>query len=353
MSVSSSLTRRVPNSARPVSPHLKGPHMTLVQESTQLAKVVQENGLVPETAETLITTFSPFFDEVNASLMEASRIVVNDATEVSAMKAARAARLKLRDVRIRVEAARKSLKEDSLRKGKAIDGIANVLKFMIEPEENRLEEAEKFAERAEASRRATLRQSRATLIAPFGMDTSAMMLEDMTEEAFQNLLGSARIAHEKRIADEKAAAEARAEAERKRAEEEARVRAENERLRLEAEASRKAAEEELAKAEAERRAAEAKAAAELKAERDRVAALEAQAAREKAAAEAKAAAEEQARRDAAAAPDRAKLAAFAVAIRAVEMPECVTASGQKTAADIAAKREAFAVWIESQIKAMK
>jgi len=56
---------------------------------------------------------------------------------------------------------------------------------------------------------------------------------------------------------------------------------------------------------------------------------------------------------AAAAPDRAKLATFAAAVRAVEMPECVTASGQKTALDIAAKREAFAVWIEAQIQAMK
>ena len=327
--------------------------MLAVPETSAIVKVVEEQGLVPESASALIATFSPLFDEANAALAGSAKIVVRDATEVSVMKAARKARLELRDVRLRVETARKSLKEDSLRKGKAIDGIANVLKYLIEPEESRLEEAEKFAERAEAARRDALKLSRQTLVAPFGVDTSAMLLADMTEDAFQSLLGSARLAYEKRIADEKAATEARAEAERVRLAEEARIRAENERLRLEAEASRKAAEEERARAEAERRAADAKAAAELKAERDRLAALEAQAAREKAAAEAKAAAEEQARRDAAAAPDRAKLAAFAVAIRAVEMPECVTASGQKTAADIAAKREAFAVWIESQIKAMK
>lgn len=322
-------------------------------ESKQLAVVVEQNGLSSDTANALIQTFSPMFAEATALVEQSRTINVTDATQVTEMKAARSARLKLREVRVSTEKIRKELKEDSLRKGKAIDGIANVLKLMVEPEEERLEHLEKFAERAEAARKAALKQSRETLLAPYGIDTSAMLLSDMTEDAFQSLLGSARLAHEKRVADEKAAAEARAEAERKRLEEEARIRAENERLRLENEAARKAADAERAAAESARKAAEAKAAAELKAERDRVAALEAQAARERAAAEAKAAAEEKARKDAEAAPDRAKLAAFAASVRGLTVPDCTTESGKTTASNVAAKRDAFAAWIEHQIQSMQ
>ena len=44
---------------------------------------------------------------------------------------------------------RKELKEESLRKGKAIDGVANIIKFLIEPVEKYLEDQEKFIEKLE------------------------------------------------------------------------------------------------------------------------------------------------------------------------------------------------------------
>jgi hypothetical protein len=51
---------------------------------------------------------------------------------------------------------RKSLKEESLKRGKAIDGYANVLKYLCEPIEDKLFEIEQYAERKEAARVAAL-----------------------------------------------------------------------------------------------------------------------------------------------------------------------------------------------------
>lgn len=328
-----------------------------------LARVVRENQLPAVDGQALIASFSCYFADAQALVDEAKALTVTDPTQVTEIKKSRDMRLKLRQVRIAAEKTRKALKEDSLRKGKAIDGIYNVLALLIEPEERRLEDQEKIAERMEAQRKQALQASRAAELAPYGVDTRFFQLGDMPEADYQTLLANSRNAHENRLAAEKRAREEAEAAERARQEEAARLRAENERLQREKEAAEAAARAEREKAEAERRAAEeaaraereaadkARREAEAKAQREREEAeavaraereeLEAQARKEREAreklereaAEREAAAEAE-RKRAALAPDKDKLRAWAAALRAVPVPECTTATGAQAAREV-------------------
>ena len=312
--------------------------MQIVEEANQLAVIVRESGLDPSKATALMDALSPLVAEAGNLVRQGAAITVTDATQVSEMKQARIVRLKLKDVRVSAEKARKELKADALATGRAIDSVGNWIKAKIEPEEARLEECEKFAERAEAVRKEGLRKTRTELLAPFGVDTSFYQLGDMPEATFAALLDSTSIAHAAKIEAARKAEADRLAAEEARKAEEARINAENARLKQEAIAADAAAKVERERVAAEQAKVKAAADAALKAEQDKAAAEKAAAdlvikqereAREKLEREAESkrkaeaqrvAAEQEAARKAAAAPDKAKLHAIAQAIRDLPMP---------------------------------
>ncbi len=187
----------------------------------QLQVIVKESGLEQSKAEYILTQFQNYFELASEWEKKAKTIVVTDEKQEVDMKMARTGRLFLREKRIAIEDARKKLKEQSLREGKAIDGIANVLKALIIPIEEYLEKQEKFVEHREFER--------AELI---------------------------RIEVEKKMEDD------RLKAEKQALEEQAKIKAENERLKKEAEAKERALQIERAKVEAEKQEAERKAKAE-------------------------------------------------------------------------------------------
>ena len=208
---------------------------TPIESSNQLAVIVKDSGLDATKADYILKNFQDYFKIAAEWEIKAKGIVVRDASQNAEMQMARAGRLFLREKRIAIEKSRKELKEQALREGKAIDGIANVLKALIVPIEEYLDEQEHYVE------------------------------NKAKEEAARIAAEMERKAEEERIAREKAEAEAR------RAEEE-RIRKENERLQAEAEKARKEKEAAEAQARKEREAAEkaareaeAKAAAERKA----------------------------------------------------------------------------------------
>lgn len=327
--------------------------MNTVDIPNRLLSVIGESGLTEQTSARLVQEFMPAFSAASAIVAESRNIVVTDATQVSEMKAARAARLKLREIRVESEKVRKALKEDSLRMGKAIDNVAKVIVMVTEPEEARLEEAEQFAIRSEAKRKAEAKSRREEILRPYGIDTQFYDLGGMTDAAFSQLLDATATAHAvKREAAEKAERD-RIAAEEARKAEEARIRAENERLRAEREAQERAAAAERAKAEEERKAIEAKHAAErkaaeekarkereeadakLRAEREAREKLEREAAEKARADAAKRAAEERAAAKAAAAPDADKLRALAATVACVPIPKMATRAGSEAAEQIA------------------
>jgi len=232
---------------------MKAKEAIVVQEN-QLQVILKDSGLEETKAAFILRNFQGYFTLADEWTIKARAIVVTKEDQTAEMEMARTGRLFLRSKRLAIEGARKELKEQALREGKAIDGIANVLKALIVPIEEYLERQEKFVEIQEEKKR------------------EAMRIEI-----------EARIEAE-RIAKEKADAEERE-----------RMRLENERLKQEAIELEKQALAERVKAKEERRKQEAllseeraKADAERKAQEKKLAEQQAKAEYEKKAAEEKA-----------------------------------------------------------------
>jgi len=271
---------------------------------TDLKSVVEESGVEPQTASMLQTAFVPFFQKAAEWREKAYEIKVTSADQKTAMSMAR---LDLRAIRLESEKKRKAMKEDSLRYGKAVDGMQRILEMLIVPIENYLEEQEQFVQIQASRERAERKQLREWELAPFSAFAPAGVdVSNLTDEDFALLLNAAKSAM-----DAKNAADLRAEAERKEREEaeaaeRERVRIENEALRAEA-AKREA---EIKKQQEEAAAEKRRLEAEISTARAQQQAIEA--------AERKREADEKARIEAEkAAPDKEKLAAYAAQIESL------------------------------------
>lgn len=307
-------------------------------ETNQLAVVAKESGLEESKVKTLLNKFAEPFQQAQTIIDQAKEIKVTSEDQRNEMQEAREARIELKRIRVDVEHTRKQLKEQSLREGKAIDGMSNVFKALVVPVEEHLEKQEKFAERLAEERHARKVAERQNVLEKYTEDASLYNFENVSDEDFEALIEqlknakAAKEAAEKKLAEEEAKRQKQFEEERiareKAAAEEAeRIRKENEKLKAEAEAREAALEKERkteaakqAKLEAEnaKKIAEANKAAE--AERKRREAIEA-AEKAKVEAEAKAKAEqEEAERKALLAPDKEKLIKFADRIDTIELP---------------------------------
>lgn len=114
--------------------------------SSELEVIVQKSGLDSTKANELLTKFSDYFDIAAEWELKAKSIVVTDESQQAEMKMARVGRLFLKEKRVAVEKTRKEMKAQAIREGKAIDGIANVLKALIIPIEEHLDQQEHFVE---------------------------------------------------------------------------------------------------------------------------------------------------------------------------------------------------------------
>lgn len=335
-------------------------------------------GLEPDSSAMIRGAFESMFAQADRWAASAKAIKVTSVDQRREMKLARESRLALREIRINAEKARKKLKEDSVLTGKAIDGIANVLKALIEPIEAHLLEQETFAKRAEQARKDALREARTEALRAYGADPTAFVdLGAMAEETWTLTIEGAKDAHEARLEAEKQARAVRLEAERiaaerreaerqaaakaeaERAEREKAQAEENARLRREAEereaaarAEREAAAAERAKVEAEARAEREKARAEIERQNAELARVRAEKAAAEQAEQARQAAEEEARRAAELAPDREKLVALAAMLRSLPIPTLTTDRGQAAAAKVADQIAKMAAWVEKTGEAL-
>lgn len=284
-------------------------------EQKQLLAVVQETGIQPDTAASLQTSFAPLFRDAKTLVEQSKQIVVTDVSQTVQMKLAREFRLGLRKIRIESDKKRKDMGETARKTVNAINGFHNILLHIVDTEETRLDEQEKFAVRKEEERKAALKLAREEQLKPFGLDTSFMDLGAMPDSTFTQLLENSRAAAERKAEDTRKAEAARIEAENARLREEARIREENEKLKREAEEREKSAKAERERLEAvaadeRKKAAEAKRladeeAARLKAEADKALAEEKRVADEAAmVAQKKAAAALKAQKDKAAATQK-------------------------------------------------
>ncbi|WP_026536958.1 hypothetical protein [Arthrobacter sp. 9MFCol3.1] len=272
-----------------------------------MAVVGADNGLEQTKVEILLSNFGQAYGKAKELAAGATDIVVTQENQTTLMQEARTKRLALKNVRVEVENTRKSLKEQSLREGKAIDGMANIIKALIVPVEEHLENQEKFAEIKQAERKAARHAERVEKLSKYVPDVSLYSLEDMADDTFENLVASSKDAFE---AQEAAKAKAEAEriaAEKAAAEEQERTRQENIRLKEEADARE----------------------AEIEAERQKRLELERAEAERVAAEAADAAKAEEAARRALLAPDKDKLVALAISIEQLELPHVASQEAGK------------------------
>ena len=275
--------------------------MAVVEVPEMVTAVLVQEKIDPQSSKSLIARFAPYHAQINDVLAESRNIT--DPEKPTAQKLARTCRLELRRVRCDIENARKDAKADALRYGKAVDGLANVMKFLCEPEEERLEHIEKHAELKEQARITALIADRSEKLIAVDGNPAAYNLAAMDDATFDGVLEmAAKIKADKIEAERKAEAD-RIAKEKADTEERERMQAENARLKAEAEAREKALEAERA----ERAKADAKAKAEAEKERKR---MEDERAKERAESESKLKAEAEARAEVErqAAEDRRKAA---------------------------------------------
>lgn len=289
----------------------------------ELTTEIKQYELSENKAQQLESLFIPMLDMLKPMEEDFNEIIKDSENGIDEDITARAKRLRLDigKVRIETEKKRKAEKAESLRLGKAIDGIANVVKYAVSSKEDKLKEIETHLERIEAERVLAVGGKRKELIYDYIEDKESIdidALAKMDEDVFEAYLSAKKTAFETALAEENARIEAEIQAQREREAEEARIREENERLKAEAEKAEKerlAKEEKEAKARAEAEAKEKaiqeeKAKAERKAEREKLAKQkaiqEAKEAEERAkkAEQARIEAEEKAKRDAIEAEER-------------------------------------------------
>ena len=222
----------------------------------EIVTVLEHSGLERSQAQEVMEGFKIFFEEVKSFENKAKAILITDATQVAEMKEARTIRLELKNIRVNAEKVRKERKEFFLRGGKAIDGLANVLKALIVPLEEHLDKQENYPERMEGERKDKVNQERILALQPFVQDILVYNLRDMTDGAFEVLLKTSQAAFQAQKDAERVAEEERKASEEAKRLEDERVREENAKLKVDAEAREKAHAEEREKAEAERKSIE-------------------------------------------------------------------------------------------------
>ena len=326
-----------------------------------------------ETVQQLTEAATPFFQKAAPLCVAARKIVVTGAEDKKGMKAARETRLAIRAVRIDAEKARTTLKEESLRKGKAIDAVFNGFRDALAGHEEYLQGQEEFAERLAAEQKARVKAERDAKLTALGANPAHFNAGDMSEEAFAATV--AGLEAQKKAAAEaaKAAAEARRLQEIADAQERARQAEENERLKAEAAERERAIAEERKAAAAERERIEAAARAEREKAQAEQAKRDAAARKEREKAEA-AAAEERRKREAAEAelrakeaaeakriadekkaaakakraPDVVKIKSLAQALREIKLPECKEQDARDLVASIGRQIDALAGRVDAQ-----
>ena len=233
----------------------------------QLVTLVQESGLEESKSRYILENFQDYFKIAEEWELKARTLVVTNPDQTAEMEMARVGRLFLREKRIAIEKSRKELKEQSLREGKAIDGIANVLKALIVPIEEYLDKQEHFVQieqkkkddifRAEIEKRMEEERLQIEFAAQIARDTEDRRVRAENEELKRLAQINAdkqkaeKLKHDAEMALERKTREvATALAEKKRKAELEVVQAEN--ARIQAERDKKEAEERQIRADTEK-----------------------------------------------------------------------------------------------------
>ena len=170
--------------------------------------------------------------------------IVNDAKENgiddAIIKRAKTTRLAIAKIRTMTESSRKEQKAQYLAAGKAIDGVANILKFAVQDKEENLKKIETYFARMEAERIAKIKAEREEILEPFVEDVTVYDLGNMANDVFEIFIEKKKKEHAEKLEQEEKERKAEALRLEKLAKLEA-IEKENARLKAELEAKAKQA----------------------------------------------------------------------------------------------------------------
>jgi len=219
----------------------------------QLTKEIKQYELSENKEQQLEAVFIPMLDMLKPMESDFNQII--DYVETKGIDddiivRAKRLRLDIGKVRIETEKKRKTEKDESLKLGKAIDGIANIVKYAVSSKEDKLKEIETHFERLEEERIRVLGIERVNLLSQYLtvdlIDTKK--LSGMDQDVFDAYLCSKKTEFEAKKAEAERVEREQAEARLLKEIEDRKIREENNRLKAEAE---KAEKEKREKAEAE------------------------------------------------------------------------------------------------------
>ena len=170
--------------------------VTVEQQDNEVIKLPAGVEMIPGLdipfAKKILKGFEVFFEQAAMYESEAKQIIVTDATDVATISRARELRLTLQKIRTGAEREKDKNKADLLVHTRFIDGLFNTVKMVTMPLENHLMEQEKFAEIQLKKMREELREKRLAELAPYEVDTSYIVLEDMPEDSFNKLVADSK-----------------------------------------------------------------------------------------------------------------------------------------------------------------
>jgi hypothetical protein len=210
---------------------------------TQITTIISDNNLPEEEGKLIRSGFEGFESVVSEWGKKAKSIVVTSEDQTDLMAEAKEGKKAMQEVRKNITETHKKLKEVALRKGQALDAVKRYYLSLIEPIEEYLEAQSKFAEIAEAKRKAEKLESRTEELSKYIENLEIYNLETMSDEAFDQLLADAKKQHQIKLDEAKKLEEERIQKEKAEKLEQERVRKENEKLRLENEKKEKALQE--------------------------------------------------------------------------------------------------------------
>jgi len=163
------------------------------------------------TAANIQSAFVSYFSIIEKYRKLDEAIQVDSVDDVDGMKMAREARLALAKNRTAADKKRKELKEDSIKYGKAVQGVYNIIEYVSSQVELSLDKKEKFAEYAEKKRIEELVLERKADI--YGMD-GYILPSDMAETVIKTYTTEQWLSYVETLKSRKAAEETRLKAER-------------------------------------------------------------------------------------------------------------------------------------------
>jgi hypothetical protein len=170
-----------------------------------IIKVIEKSNLEENTAINIRTAFSDYFEDANEAIKKCKDIKVINDDDIENMALAKEYRIKLKNIRVAADKKRKALKEDSNKYGKAVQGVYNVIDYIVSPMEKYLKSQEDYVEIKKATERQERYEKRMKILEEYEGFYPELSYLTIDDRSFQTVLEGVKAAkrdHENKILEE-------------------------------------------------------------------------------------------------------------------------------------------------------